>query len=89
MGNWRLDDCTLYVTPGPCPMCAGDRDGPVPMVVFGCTDPKAGACGTLYQIANDPRLNHRAQVVGGVLSERLQRVVRLFRSKTYGSTKQS
>ena len=52
-------------------MCAGAAVlARVPMVVYGCTDPKAGACHTLYQITNDPRLNHRAAVVGGVLADR-------------------
>ena len=46
------------------------RPGPLPMVVYGTTDPKAGACDTLYHITNDPRLNHRAHVVGGVLADR-------------------
>jgi tRNA(adenine34) deaminase len=69
--SWRLDGCVLYVTLEPCPMCAGAIvQARLPMVVYGCTDPKAGACDTLYQIPTDPRLNHRAQVVGGVLADR-------------------
>jgi tRNA(adenine34) deaminase len=69
--SWRLEDCILYVTLEPCPMCAGATvQARLPLVVYGCTDPKAGACHTLYQIASDPRLNHRAQVVSGVLAER-------------------
>lgn len=68
--SWRLDQCILYVTLEPCPMCAGATVlARLPMVVYGAADPKAGACDTLYQIASDPRLNHRAQVVGGVLAE--------------------
>jgi tRNA(adenine34) deaminase len=52
-------------------MCAGAIVlARLPMVVYGCTDPKAGACDTLYHITNDPRLNHRSQVVGGVLADR-------------------
>jgi tRNA(adenine34) deaminase len=67
LGSWRLDDCTLYVTLEPCPMCAGGIVlARVPAVVYGCTDPKAGACDTLYRITADPRLNHRCAVVGGV-----------------------
>lgn len=70
VGSWRLDDCFLYVTLEPCPMCAGAIVlARLPMVVFGCTDPKAGACGTLFNIASDNRLNHRARVIGGVLAE--------------------
>ena len=69
--SWRLDDAILYVTLEPCPMCAGAIvQARVPIVVFGATDPKAGACQTLYQITNDPRLNHRCQVVSGVLADR-------------------
>ncbi|MCS7045413.1 MAG: tRNA adenosine(34) deaminase TadA [Gemmataceae bacterium] len=68
--SWRLEHCILYVTLEPCPMCAGAIVlARLPMVVYGCADPKAGACDTLYQITNDPRLNHRARVVGGVLAE--------------------
>src|SRR5262249_56013658 len=69
--SWRLENCILYVTLEPCPMCAGAIvQARLPLVVFGCTDPKAGACQTLYTIASDPRLNHRALVVGGVLADR-------------------
>jgi tRNA(adenine34) deaminase len=65
--SWRLEQCVLYVTLEPCPMCAGAMVlARLPMVVYGATDPKAGACDTLYQITADPRLNHRCQVVNGV-----------------------
>src|ERR1700748_700815 len=68
--SWRLEDCTLYVTLEPCPMCAGAiLQARIPTVVYGATDPKAGAVHTLYQITSDPRLNHRATVLGGVLQE--------------------
>lgn len=71
LGSWRLERCVLYVTLEPCPMCAGAAvQARLPVVVFGATDPKAGACETLYRITSDPRLNHRAQIVGGVLAER-------------------
>lgn len=70
IGNWRLDGCTIYVTLEPCPMCAGalvlarmDR------CVFGCRDPKAGACGSLYNIIQDERLNHRVEITEGVLAD--------------------
>src|ERR1019366_2648857 len=66
--SWRLENCILYVTLEPCPMCAGAIVlARLPMIVYGTTDPKAGACDTLYHITNDPRLNHRAQVISGVL----------------------
>jgi len=74
--SWRLEECILYATLEPCPMCAGAIvQARVPLVVFGCTDPKAGACQTLYQIASDPRLNHRAGVIGGVLADRCSAVL--------------
>jgi tRNA(adenine34) deaminase len=68
--SWRLENCILYVTLEPCPMCAGAVvQARLPFVVYGCTDAKAGACDTLYQIPTDTRLNHRARVLGGVLAE--------------------
>jgi len=77
--SWRLEDCALYVTLEPCPMCAGAIvQARLPLVVYGCTDPKAGACHTLYQITSDLRLNHRAQVIGGVLSDRCAAVLSDF-----------
>jgi tRNA(adenine34) deaminase len=77
--SWRLENCALYVTLEPCPMCAGAIvQARLPLVVYGCADPKAGACHTLYQITADPRLNHRAQVVGGVLAQRCAAVLSAF-----------
>jgi tRNA(adenine34) deaminase len=77
--SWRLEDCALYVTLEPCPMCAGAIvQARLPLVVYGCTDPKAGACDTLYRICSDPRLNHRAQVIGGVLADRCAAVLSTF-----------
>ena len=68
LGNWRLSGCTLYVTLEPCPMCAGAMVlARLPRVVYGAADPKAGAVATLYQLLDDQRLNHRAEVIGGVL----------------------
>src|SRR5438034_10213333 len=70
LASWRLEQCILYVTLEPCPMCAGAIVlARLPMLVYGTTDPKAGACDTLYRITSDPRLNHRAQIVSGVLAE--------------------
>src|SRR5438105_1699532 len=79
LNSWRLDDCLLYVTLEPCPMCAGAIvQARLPFVVYGCADPKAGACDTLYRIATDPRLNHRARILGGVLGERCGAVLTAF-----------
>ena len=79
LGSWRLDGCVIYVTLEPCPMCAGAIVlARLPMVVYGAPDPKAGACDTLYQITSDPRLNHRAQVVSGVLRERCASILSDF-----------
>ncbi len=78
VGDWRLEGTTAFVTLEPCAMCAGALVlGRVARVVYGCSDPKAGAVKTLYGIGQDPRLNHRFEVVSGVLEEecsgRLQR----------------
>lgn len=67
--SWRLDSCTLYVTLEPCPMCAGAIvQARIPLIVYGATDPKAGAVQSLYQLLGDERLNHRADVISGVLA---------------------
>jgi tRNA(adenine34) deaminase len=67
VGSWRLDGLTLVVTLEPCPMCAGAAVGArVERIVFGAADPKAGACGSLYNLGADPRLNHELDVVAGV-----------------------
>ncbi len=67
VGGWRLSDVTLIVTLEPCPMCAGALVAArVGRVVFGASDPRAGACGTLYNLCADPRLNHELEVSGGV-----------------------
>jgi tRNA(adenine34) deaminase len=70
VGSWRLEGTTLVVTLEPCPMCAGALVGArVDAVVFGAADPKAGACGSLYNLCADPRLNHEAEVVAGVRAD--------------------
>src|SRR5947209_7248706 len=79
LGSWRLENCVLYVTLEPCPMCAGAVvQARIPYVVYGTADPKAGACDTLYQIVSDPRLNHRARLVRGVLAGRCAGVLTDF-----------
>jgi tRNA(adenine34) deaminase len=68
--GWRLDDATVVVTLEPCPMCAGALvNARVARVVYGATDPKAGALGTLYNLGVDPRLNHELEVTRGVLAD--------------------
>jgi tRNA(adenine34) deaminase len=70
LGNWRLAGCTLYVTLEPCPMCAGAIvQARIPRLVYGAADPKAGAVATLFRLVDDPRLNHRAQIIAGVLAK--------------------
>ena len=79
LGSWRLLDCALYVTLEPCPMCAGAIvQARLPLVIYGATDPKAGACHTLYQITTDPRLNHRTTTVGGVLKQECRLILQEF-----------
>lgn len=70
INDWRLSDCVMYVTLEPCPMCAGAIvQARIPLVVYGASDPKAGAVQSLFQLLSDSRLNHRCQVISGVLAE--------------------
>lgn len=78
-GSWRLDGTTLVVTLEPCPMCAGALlAARVARVVFGAADPKAGACGSLYNLCVDPRLNHETAVTGGVAAGEAGALLRTF-----------
>ncbi|HEY1684681.1 MAG TPA: tRNA adenosine(34) deaminase TadA [Tepidisphaeraceae bacterium] len=86
LGHWRLVDCTVIVTLEPCPMCAGAMvNARVSQLIYGCDDPKAGAVRTLYNMCDDPRLNHRMQVTGGVKAtecgQMLQEFFRVRRGK--------
>ncbi len=82
VGHWRLDACTLYVTLEPCAMCAGATVlARIQRIVFGATDPKAGACGSLYEIPTDVRLNHRITVTRGVLAEECAAMLTVFFEK--------
>jgi tRNA(adenine34) deaminase len=79
IGNWRFVDTTLYVTLEPCPMCAGAIVlARIPKVVYGTTDPKSGAAGTLYNILQDERLNHRVELVSGVLADESRALLKSF-----------
>jgi tRNA(adenine34) deaminase len=78
-GSWRLLDCTLIVTLEPCPMCAGAIvNARIPRLIYGCPDPKAGAVRTLFQLCNDPRLNHRVQITAGVLADQCSQLLTDF-----------
>ncbi|MEP7012092.1 MAG: tRNA adenosine(34) deaminase TadA [Acidobacteriota bacterium] len=85
VGGWRLTGCTLYVTLEPCAMCAGALVASrVERLVFGASDPKAGYCGSLGNLVQDVRLNHRLEVVDGVLGEECGDVLRRFFARLRG-----
>ncbi|MES2856649.1 MAG: tRNA adenosine(34) deaminase TadA [Bdellovibrionota bacterium] len=82
LGRWRLSGCTLYVTLEPCTMCSGAIiHSRLDRIVFGATDPKAGAVHSLYRILEDPRLNHSPQVTHGVLEAESSQVLKDFFKK--------
>jgi tRNA(adenine34) deaminase len=79
IGSWRLHGCTIYVTLEPCPMCAGALVlARIDRLVFGTEDPKTGACGSLYNIVQDSRLNHQVQITSGVLMEDCKEQLQAF-----------
>ena len=79
LGRWRLIECTLYVTLEPCPMCAGAIvNSRLDRIVYGASDPRAGACGTIFNIVEDERLNHRPEVVRGILQEPCSQILSKF-----------
>ncbi|HEQ60379.1 MAG TPA: tRNA adenosine(34) deaminase TadA [Firmicutes bacterium] len=79
VGDWRLEECALYVTLEPCAMCAGAIVlARIPRVVFGVRDPKAGAAGSLMNLLQDERLNHRAEIIEGVLADACGAVLKEF-----------
>ncbi len=79
LNNWRLDDCTLYVTLEPCPMCAGAVvQCRIKKLVYGAKDAKAGAAGTLYNIPKDPRFAHKCTVIGGVMETECRKLLSDF-----------
>jgi tRNA(adenine34) deaminase len=82
LGSWRLCGCTIYVTLEPCPMCAGALVmGRVDKLIYGPADPKAGACGSIYNIVNDQRLNHRIEVTAGFMEEPCRKILQDFFSR--------
>lgn len=79
LGSWRLDDCTLVVTLEPCLMCGGAAvNARLGRLVYGATDPAAGACLSLYNVCDDPRLNHRIELAAGVEAETCGRLLTDF-----------
>jgi tRNA(adenine34) deaminase len=88
VGDWRLNDCDLYVTKEPCPMCAGALvHVRIRRVIFGCADPRGGAAGGLMNLLQMPTLNHRSEITAGVLSEQSAALLQSFfraRRKTNG-----
>jgi len=79
IGDWRLEDCCLYVTIEPCPMCAGAIiQARIPVVVYGAKNPKAGCAGSILNILEEPRFNHRAQVISGVREEECAGLMKEF-----------
>ena len=83
LGRWRLTGCTLYVTVEPCPMCAGAIvNSRLDRVVYGCDDPKGGAVRSLFQIVDNPALNHRVEVTADVRADECAAIMRdFFRSR--------
>ena len=79
IGNWRLNGCAIYVTLEPCTMCAGALvNARMDRLVYGCDDPKAGACKSLYNIVQDERLNHRLEVTSGVMAQECSTILSDF-----------
>lgn len=85
--SWRLESCTLYVTLEPCPMCAGAIvQARIPRLAYGAADPKAGAVRSLYKLTTDARLNHRCELVEGVLAEPCGAILsEFFRARRKGA----
>ena len=82
VGDWRLDDCVLYVTLEPCPMCAGAIiQSRIPRVVFGAADPKAGAVVSMFNMLNDRRMNHQTDFIQGVQAQRCGEILTRFFEK--------
>ncbi len=88
--SWRLNGCTMYVTLEPCPMCAGALVlARIDRLVYGCDDPKTGACKSLYNIVQDERLNHKLEVTSGVLEEQCREQLQGFFARRRQENKNS
>lgn len=79
MKDWRLEKCTLFVTVEPCPMCAGAiLQARIPYVVFGTRNPKAGCAGSIYNILQEERFNHKAEITEGIMAEDCSNIMKSF-----------
>ncbi|MCL2571754.1 MAG: tRNA adenosine(34) deaminase TadA [Defluviitaleaceae bacterium] len=79
IGDWRLEDCRIYVTIEPCPMCAGAIiQARIPVVIYGAKNPKAGCAGSILNILEEPKFNHQAQVITGVCEDECASIMREF-----------
>jgi len=90
LGGWRLEECDLYVTLEPCPMCAGAIvQARIERVIFATSDPKAGYAGSLYNVLQDQRLNHQTEVISGIYQEECQEMLKSFFKKLRQQKKES
>ena len=87
LGNYRLVDCTLYVTLEPCAMCSGAmQHARIAKLVYGASDPKTGACGSVVNLMSEPKLNHHCEVISGVLADECGAVLTAFFKQRRGKT---
>ena len=88
VGDWRLEDCTLYVTVEPCPMCAGAIvQARIPKVIFGTRNSKAGSSGSVLDVLHEPKLNHQVETEEGILQEECAEIMRRFFRRFRKNTK--
>ena len=88
VGDWRLEDCTLYVTGEPCPMCAGAIvQARIPKVIFGTRNSKAGCSGSVLDVLHEPKLNHQVETEEGILQEECAEIMRRFFRRFRKNTK--
>ena len=88
VGDWRLEDCTVYVTVEPCPMCAGAIvQARIPKVVFGTRNSKAGCSGSVLDVLHEPKLNHQVETEEGILQEECAEIMRRFFRRFRKNTK--